>query len=212
MRVTEQTKVDTRRRIIETAGRLFRDNGFASTTTRDLARAAGIATGTLFNYFRTKEELAMTLIADSAETARTEFQQTLRRNAGLDEALFAHIAIGLRHLRPHRAYVGDTLDAALSPFSINGTCEAAERFRIEHLETTRELLLSRAEPPIEPTPMATHLYWSLYLGVLAFWTADTSHNQEDTLVLVDQSLKLFVASLSRVAHREVEAIHGNETG
>lgn len=212
MRVTEQTKLDTRRRILETAARLFHEHGFAATTTRDLATAADIAAGTLFNYFRSKEELAMTLIADAAEDARTEFRETLRPAAALDEALFAHAAVGLRHLRPHRAYVGDTLDAALSPFSANGSGEAAERFRLSHLETTRELLQTRVEPPIEPTPMATHLYWSLYLGVLSFWTTDGSPNQEDTLVLLDQSLKLFVASLSRVAHREMESRHGNETG
>jgi Tetracyclin repressor-like, C-terminal domain len=39
------------------------------------------------------------------------------------------------------------------------------------------------------------LYWTLYLGVLAYWAADASPNQEDTLALLDQSLKLFVASL-----------------
>lgn len=212
MRVSEQTKTDTRRRILDAAGRLFRENGFGSATTRDLAREADIAAGTLFNYFRSKEDLAMTLVADAAEEARAEFHASLRPAAALDEALFAHIAIGLRRLRPHRAYVGDTLDAALSPFAMNASSEAAERFRVGHLETTRELLLTRAAPPIEPSAMAMHLYWSLYLGVLSFWTADESPNQEDTLVLLDQSLKLFVASLSRVAHRDVEPQHGNETG
>ena len=41
-----------------------------------------------------------------------------------------------------------------------------------------------------------HLYWTLYLGVLAFWAQDESPNQEDTLVLLDQSTRLYVASLS----------------
>jgi AcrR family transcriptional regulator len=211
VRVNEKTKNDTRRRILDAAGRLFRENGFDSATTRDLAREADIAAGTLFNYFRSKEDLAMTLIADAAEEARAEFHSSLRPAAALDEALFAHVAVGLRHLRPHRAYIGDTLDAALSPFAMNGLSEAAERFRVGHIETVRALLLTRSEPPIEPSPMVVHLYWSLYLGVLSFWTADVSSNQEDTLVLLDQSLKLFVASLSRVAHRETEPHHADES-
>jgi hypothetical protein len=41
------------------------------------------------------------------------------------------------------------------------------------------------------------LYWTLYLGVFAYWAADESANQEDTLALLDQSLKLFVASLRK---------------
>ena len=47
-------------------------------------------------------------------------------------------------------------------------------------------------------PMSTltvQLYWTLYLGVFSFWAADESPHQEDTLALLDQSLKLFVASL-----------------
>jgi hypothetical protein len=45
------------------------------------------------------------------------------------------------------------------------------------------------------SPVTMQLYWTLYLGVLAYWAADTSLNQEDTLALLDQSLKLFVALL-----------------
>jgi len=44
--------------------------------------------------------------------------------------------------------------------------------------------------------VAVHLYWTLYLGVLAFWSNDKSPNQEDSWVLLDQSMRLFVASLS----------------
>jgi hypothetical protein len=39
------------------------------------------------------------------------------------------------------------------------------------------------------------LYWTLYLGVFAFWAADDSPGQEDSLALLDQSLKLYVAAL-----------------
>jgi hypothetical protein len=48
--------------------------------------------------------------------------------------------------------------------------------------------------------VTVQLYWTLYLGVLAYWAADESPGQEDSLTLLDQSLKLFVASLG--ANRE----------
>ncbi len=211
MRVTPQTKLDTRQRILDRARRLLNKKGYDATTTRDLARAADIAIGTLFNYFRTKEDLAMTLLADAADEARTEFRNELRPDASLDEALFAHVAVELRHLRPYRAFVGDTLDAALSPFSAGGTCEAAERFRLHHLETARELLAAATAPQVEPAPLAMHLYWSLYLGVLSYWASDPSPNQEDTLVLLDQSLRLFVASLARVVHHQTEDQHEHQS-
>jgi hypothetical protein len=39
------------------------------------------------------------------------------------------------------------------------------------------------------------LYWTLYTGVLAFWSKDASPRQEDTLALLDQSLAMFVGWL-----------------
>jgi hypothetical protein len=48
-----------------------------------------------------------------------------------------------------------------------------------------------------PSVVAMQLYWTLYLGVFAHWATDDSPKQEDTLALLDQSLKLFVAALPR---------------
>ena len=46
-----------------------------------------------------------------------------------------------------------------------------------------------------------HLYWSLYSGVVTFWVTDPSPKQEETLALLDQSIALFVASLSAAGGR-----------
>ena len=40
-----------------------------------------------------------------------------------------------------------------------------------------------------------HLYWTLYLGVLAFWSRDESENQEDTLLVLDRSMHLFAQTV-----------------
>src|SRR5690348_11986203 len=65
MRVTAQTKAATRQRILDTARRLFTDRGYDATATRDIARAAGIASGTLFNYFPTKEAIVACLAREA---------------------------------------------------------------------------------------------------------------------------------------------------
>ncbi len=53
----ERNKADKRERILLAATKLFNERGFAATTTTEVAKAAGIGTGTLFLYVRTKEEL-----------------------------------------------------------------------------------------------------------------------------------------------------------
>ena len=43
-----------------------------------------------------------------------------------------------------------------------------------------------------------HLYWTLYLGVLAFWTRDDSPRQEDSRLVLDQTLHLFAKTIDGV--------------
>lgn len=208
MRVTAETKRETRQRILAAARKLFSGKGFAGTTIRDLAVEASIATGTLFNYFVSKEHLALSIIDASLETAHREFVESQRDGESLEEALFANVAISLRHLRPHRGYLGDVIETALSPFNRATGAETSECLRLRHLETVQALIETHASPAApRPTAVTMHLYWTLYLGVLAFWAKDESTNQEDTLVLLDQALRLFVGSLD-TDPRTVEISNG----
>lgn len=48
-------KADTARRIFQTALALFREQGYAATTVEQIARAAGVAKGTFFTHFPSKD-------------------------------------------------------------------------------------------------------------------------------------------------------------
>src|SRR5436305_13411470 len=98
MRVTAETKEATRPRILDCAQDQFRSAGFEATTTRDIAKAAGIATGTLFNYFATKEAIVTALIVDSLKRLAVVDPS---EHQTLEEALFAHVAATLRLGKPN---------------------------------------------------------------------------------------------------------------
>lgn len=59
MSLRDEKKIETKNRIFEAAGRLFKEHGFENTTVDEIAKEAGIAKGTFFNYFPTKEALLM---------------------------------------------------------------------------------------------------------------------------------------------------------
>ena len=59
MSLREKKKQETRDRIFEIAGRLFMEKGFENTTVDEITQEAGIAKGTFFNYFPTKESLLL---------------------------------------------------------------------------------------------------------------------------------------------------------
>lgn len=50
-----------RDKIIDTAWRLFHENGFSKTTINDIIREAGISKGTFYYYFRSKDDMLDTL-------------------------------------------------------------------------------------------------------------------------------------------------------
>jgi AcrR family transcriptional regulator len=193
MRITAEEKTATRQRILDAAIQAFRKRGFESTTTRDIAGAAGIATGTLFNYFATKEAIVEFLAEQSLTKARSGFDREAVEG-GLDEALFAYVAAELRQLKPLRAFITPLLETSLCPLAVARRCDSNDALRVEHMETVA--LLARKYGFSELSPVTLQVYWALYIGVLAFWAADESPKQEDTLALLDESLAMFVAWLA----------------
>lgn len=55
---------DKPQQIVEAAIRVFARNGYYSSRVSDIAREAGIASGTIYLYFKTKDEILVTLFRD----------------------------------------------------------------------------------------------------------------------------------------------------
>jgi AcrR family transcriptional regulator len=83
--VTAQVKQATQDAIKAAARRLFARDGIEGTSTRDLAVAAKIGAGTLFNYFSSKEALAITLVAEELEAGRQLEARNARAIPSLEE-------------------------------------------------------------------------------------------------------------------------------
>jgi AcrR family transcriptional regulator len=62
----EQTKVQNRQAILDAARAVFGELGYDNATVRDIIRRTGLAAGTFYNYYRSKDELATALSDDGA--------------------------------------------------------------------------------------------------------------------------------------------------
>lgn len=60
----ERKRIQTGRTILDAAERLFREDGYESTTMAHIAEAADVSTVTVFNYYKTKGELLLALISN----------------------------------------------------------------------------------------------------------------------------------------------------
>jgi AcrR family transcriptional regulator len=85
--VTEALKEARREAILAAASALFCKEPFESLAMSELAAAADIAKGTLYLYFRSKEEIFLALLAREYSAWFAAFRETLRQAASAEEAL-----------------------------------------------------------------------------------------------------------------------------
>jgi AcrR family transcriptional regulator len=65
--IREQTRSVVRSLLAQTAMDLFASQGYDDTTVEEVAAAAGVSRRTLFNYFRSKEDLALSGLAEQGD-------------------------------------------------------------------------------------------------------------------------------------------------
>jgi AcrR family transcriptional regulator len=191
---------ETRGRILAAAMDLFRTRGFESTTMREIAQEAGVALGSAYYYFDSKEALVMAFYEQSRDDMRPVIVQALSEERDLQGALRAILDARLRYFAPNRKFLGALFGHAadpenpLSPFS-EETREIRET-DIGHFE--QALDRGGVKIPADLKPHLPRLLWMYQMGLILFWIYDRSVRQIRTAQLIDKSLPL-VVNLIRVA-------------
>jgi AcrR family transcriptional regulator len=90
----QQQKARTADRVLAAAAELFAEKGFAETTTREIARRAGVATGTVFTHFPDKSQLLAQVLQERIEAVLEETLATVPATAPLADQL-VHLSEGL---------------------------------------------------------------------------------------------------------------------
>jgi AcrR family transcriptional regulator len=192
-------KATTRSRIVAAALTLFQVKGFDATTTKAIARKARVAEGTVFNYFPTKEDIALHFLEQEVEHAMASVRENARlRKAPIEEKLFALVQTQLEFLAPHERFIGAAFVQALTPGSKLGVFSpAAQALQFRYLAFVQELVdeaIRRGELT-EASWWTPNAFWIYYLGMLLYWLHDASPGKQQTLAFLDRSLKIGVAVL-----------------
>jgi AcrR family transcriptional regulator len=83
----EITKAQNRETILAAARAVFAQMGFAAATVRDVIRATPLASGTFYNYFKSKEEVYQALRDDRALAARPRLRAARQAATTAEEFL-----------------------------------------------------------------------------------------------------------------------------
>ena len=81
----EETKASNRQAIIDAAREVFAELGYGATTVRDIIRATELASGTFYNYFKSKEEVYQALRDETALRVRPRLRAERIRARNFEE-------------------------------------------------------------------------------------------------------------------------------
>ncbi len=192
----------TRLLIIDTAIRLFREQGYEKTTMRAIAQTAGLSVGNAYYYFPSKDHLVQEFYGRIQAEHRSAAAPVLAITTGFADRLHAVMSTGISAWGPYHGFGGRFFKVAadpqspLSPFSAE-----SGPAREESLSLMRELVAgTTTKIDSELRDELPELLWLLQLGGALFWVHDRSPGQARTRLLVDRAVPLIdrLVGLSRL--------------
>jgi AcrR family transcriptional regulator len=191
---------ETATRILEAALSLFRQQGFDAATMRDIAAAAGVATGAAYYYYPSKEAIVLDFYQRTSEEMQPKIREALNGRSRLDARLRGLIDVKLQQFADNRAVLRALLRSGadpkhpLSPFGDNTAA-----IRETDLGWFREILVDCGFGiPRDLEPHLPGVLWFFQMGIILFWIVDDSPNQTRTTQLLNVAIPN-VARLIRVS-------------
>lgn len=190
----------TRQHVLDTALGLFRRQGFARTTMRDIADGAGLSLGAAYHYFASKDALVMAYY----DWMQAEHERLAEGRRAPDADLAARIdtlfATKLELLRRDRKLLGalfGNLGDPSHPLSVFGRETSGLRER-----SLAQFTAVFADPavPDDLRPLCGRLLWLAHLGVLLFFIHDGSPKQARTFTLVAAIVELAASAVPLISH------------
>ncbi len=91
-----------RHQVFDASISLFLSNGFQETTMREIAEAARMGKSTLYDYFKTKDEILISFVEDAIEDLMVQAQQIVRQDTPVIERLHQLLHAHLEYLMSNK--------------------------------------------------------------------------------------------------------------
>jgi AcrR family transcriptional regulator len=173
-----------RQRILECALRLFGSRGYEETTMREIAAETGYSPGLTYRYFKSKEELVLSLYQNLCAELE-EYAHQIPPGL-LPERFHATIAKHLELMTPHRAALSALFGTALNSHSSAGVFSESTADIRRHARRTYLMIIRGAKNAPKGSQcedLATVLY-GIHLAMVLFWLIDESQQAGRTYLLL----------------------------
>lgn len=173
----------SRMRILNTALRLFAEQGFAPTTMRQIATETGVSLGLAYRYYPSKEALVLALYRQLADAFVDRTSDLPEGTVAARFKVAMHQKLDL--IEPHRAALTALFAHGMDPahrLGVTAPQSAAVRSRVAGVFGA--VVHGATQVPPMPARWARLLY-GLHLSLILVWTQDTSEGSKTTREAVD---------------------------
>jgi AcrR family transcriptional regulator len=137
---------DNRRaQLLDAAARLFSERGFHATSMRDIAKAVGMLSGSIYYHFESKDEMLLAVCEEGISRVGAAVEQAVAAETEPWARLEAACAAHLRGLVTHRDYTRVMIQA--TPEEANGAGDRIRELRRGYEARFRELIDKLSLPP-----------------------------------------------------------------
>lgn len=121
-----------KRHILEAARRLLVERGFHDIVLDDVAREAGVAKGTLFLYFKSKEDLFVSALTDLVDGLGLELDALAKTGLKGKEMLVSVARVILNHFDHSRDFMAQFSSGRLPGCGVRAGGKMLEKIRANH--------------------------------------------------------------------------------
>ena len=138
------TKAANRQAILDAARRVFARLGFEATTIRDIIRDTGLASGTFYNYFQSKEAVFQALEDDGVRRFRPLLRERLANATSFEDLVHGSLLAYFRFVAEEYSEAGPLAGIALR----HGAADTPEtRAVFQEVRTAIEAAMARGAAP-----------------------------------------------------------------
>ncbi len=194
----ERKKAATRQHILDAAVRLFSERGFEDPTVDEIAAAADAGKGTIYNYFRTKEDILIAFIAEQEAQIQKRMVRLLKRDLDPVSLLTLYLREQFKLKRRYRRFNGIFLSqVVLRGDAIAPYLTAMQPAIDETLKALFDSLRARGQirDDVE-TDALIRVFKTLHFGLSAVWVI-AGTEEKDVEALCAESVRVFCKGIER---------------
>ena len=187
MRYPKDQKQATRRRILEAAGRRFKQDGIDGAGVAAVMSDAGLTNGAFYAHFTSKEDLVANVLADQLRAQRHSFDAQPRDRAGLEAFIRSYL------FPQHRDQCADGCPSAALLDEIARRPAATKQVFTDELLATADDIAERLGPTDHEAARTDALtLFGMMIGTLQLARALTDRDLSDQLLArgVETALRL----------------------